>query len=196
MPDAGKLLFNVRDRSPLSQILSKRTMPARSSDSNSSISTKCEEGYESNSNAAMSSEPPTLISPQAFELIESMIAYSGAARPSAKDALEFGGKHLMRTKDLEIQCSISTIQYPQASASTDLSKQDHAHEVLKQCVIHEREALAEVRELRKRTSNSASMGPDDDDDDYHDWSDSDIEAHDLDGDYDDDLDKDKSLAPA
>src|SRR5687768_9174290 len=121
MPDAGKLLFNVRDRNPLSQILlSKQTIPTRNSDPNSStLSTKSEEGCESSSNAATSSEPPTLISPQAFELIESMIAYSGAARPSAKDALEFRDKYLMRTKDLEIQCDISTMHYPQASASPD-----------------------------------------------------------------------------
>jgi hypothetical protein len=173
MPDAGKLLFNVRDRTPLSQIL------LSGSDSNPSTSTAKpgeEEGLGSNNTDEGNSTvapctPPTLISRPAFELIESMIAYSGAARPSAKEALEFKNKYLMRTKQLEIQCG---------TLDAVLSHQDQDQEVrkfLQECVIHEQEMLVQVREelallqeARKRASNSDSEG--DYQDQYY-WTDSD-----------------------
>ncbi|KAK3829045.1 MAG: kinase-like domain-containing protein [Benniella sp.] len=176
MPDAGKLLFNVRDRTPLSQIL------LSGSDSNSSTSTAKsgeEEGLGSNNTVEGNSTvapcmPLTLISRPAFELIESMIVYSGAARPSAKEALEFKNKYLLRTKELEIQCGTVLSHQDQ---DQDRDQDQEARKFLQECVIHEQEMLVQVREelallqeARKRASNSDSEG--DYQDQYY-WTDSD-----------------------
>ncbi|KAG0244601.1 kinase-like domain-containing protein [Mortierella sp. GBAus27b] len=191
MPDAGKLLFNVKDTTPLSQILWKQTTPTPSSGGGPGS----DGAGESSSDATSSSAPATLISQPAFELIESMIAYSGAGRPSAKAALDFRDRYLMRTKNLEAQWfATSPTQHPQTSStSVDPNNQRHdeaTNEFSQQCIFLEREVLTEVRELRKRTANSAPAGRLDDDDYYHrqyDWSDSDAGTNDYDGDgdYDD-----------
>ncbi|KAF9930360.1 hypothetical protein BGZ65_005390, partial [Modicella reniformis] len=189
MPDAGKLLFNIRERTPLSQILLSRQATAATSNDPSSftISTKCDE-YSLEGTSLSSCEPRTLISLPALELIENMIVYSGAARPSAKAALEFRDRYIMRTKDLELQSDPRVqSQQQQVLIMEDVNHHhDGVHEFLQQCIIDERELLSKVRVLRKRRSNEhedpASMNPYD-----HPFglTDSDIESYDFDQDNDD-----------
>ncbi|KAF9365498.1 hypothetical protein BGX34_009741 [Mortierella sp. NVP85] len=182
MPDAGKLLFNVRDRTPLSQIL------LSGNDSNPSTSTAKSgggEGLGSNNtdegNSTVAPTPPTLISQSAFELIESMIAYSGAARPSAKEALEFKNSYLMRTKELEVRCGTldaTALSRQNQDQDQDQDQDQEARRFLQECVIHEQELLVQVREelallqeARKRASNNSDSEGDYQDQYY--WTDSD-----------------------
>ncbi|KAF9392904.1 Cyclin-dependent kinase 20 [Podila verticillata] len=74
MPDYGKLLFKSLDTTPLATILRPRP--------------------ETSITVTDNSEPPTLITETAFELIERMIVYSGRGRISAKEALAYKDRYL------------------------------------------------------------------------------------------------------
>lgn len=74
MPDYGKLLFKSLDTTPLATILRPRP--------------------ETSTTVTDNSEPPTLITETAFELIERMILYSGRNRISAQEALAYKDRYL------------------------------------------------------------------------------------------------------
>ncbi|KAF9413612.1 Cyclin-dependent kinase 20 [Podila epigama] len=90
MPDYGKLLFKSLEKTPLAEIL---LLPAPAA-STFPLAPSAGPTFDESTQ-----QPPTLVSQTAFELIEQMIVYSGRARISAQDALQYKDGYLCREHD-------------------------------------------------------------------------------------------------
>ncbi|ORZ06992.1 kinase-like domain-containing protein [Lobosporangium transversale] len=143
MPDYGKLMFQALETNPLSSILlptGPTSEAPQHKDSSSSHNYLDKEGVS----VAKCSSSPATISDTAFKLIESMITYSGSARPSARRALAFKDHYLERTKQLEPG-------HERQSAHGDQMEQTKMRkDFLEQCIIHEQTILEEMQRLRAR----------------------------------------------
>ncbi|KAF9191426.1 hypothetical protein BGZ50_009380 [Haplosporangium sp. Z 11] len=145
LPDYGKLVFQARENNPLSNILlsspltgittgaSKDTDTSKDTDAQqrNSIQRDDAQDFEQNSDHSLNASSSTLISPKSFELIERMVVYSGAARPSARAALEFKG-------------------WCRGSDDDKQGQQRDKDEHMDQCIIDTDHILEEHRRLREQ----------------------------------------------
>ncbi|KAF8930162.1 hypothetical protein BGZ58_008431 [Dissophora ornata] len=136
MPDYGKLMFQALETNPLSNILLARPSTATTS-----------------SGDPMNHSDASPISPEAFALIERMIMYSGAARPSAQEALGFKDRYLDRTKQLEDKCIAS------GNAVGEHEYNQSMEEYQKQCMLDEGQILEAKRRLQDDGSDDGDEGP-------------------------------------
>ncbi|KAF9174243.1 hypothetical protein BGX21_000753 [Mortierella sp. AD011] len=144
MPDYGKLVFQALETNPLSSIFLS-----------GQPSVNDHNDHDTNSDS-LSGARPTLISPEAFELIERMITYSGAGRPSAKEALEFKNRFLDGTKFLRTWRTRPPVD---ENAEINAGQQEHGQsQELLQCVIDESIILEEMQKLRAQEADEDEYG--------------------------------------
>ncbi|KAG0023727.1 hypothetical protein BGZ80_008352 [Entomortierella chlamydospora] len=144
MPDYGKLVFQALETNPLSSIFLSSQPP---------VDAHIDRDTDSDS---LSGARPTLISPEAFELIERMITYSGAARPSAKEALEFKNRFLDGTKFLRTWRTPPPLD---ENAEINAGQQEHGQsQEFLQCVIDESIILEEMQKLRAQEADEDEYG--------------------------------------
>ncbi|KAF9358654.1 hypothetical protein BGX26_001219 [Mortierella sp. AD094] len=149
MPDYGKLVFQALETNPLSSMF-------LSSQPSVEVTTAID-CIDRDINADnLPGVPPTLISPAAFELIERMIVYSGAARPSAEEALEFKNRFLDGTKFLEAWRTPPPLD---ENAEINVGQQEHRQtQEFLQCVIDESIIFEEKQKLRAQEAYEDEYG--------------------------------------
>ncbi|KAG0321178.1 Cyclin-dependent kinase 20 [Dissophora globulifera] len=148
MPDYGKLQFQALKTTPLSTILFVAHLnPAVTQD-----------GTRSADITAGSQDPDappsgTLVSEAAFELIERMIVYSGAARPTARETLRLMEGNFVSMAQLE-QSRLAPFGFQDVGdgrvenvAHEQAPEDDPRVEFLRQCVLDESQILDEKRRL-------------------------------------------------
>lgn len=112
MPDYGKLIFQALETNDLSSIL-----------------------RGSSSSSAEEPAPPTLISEASFLLIERLVTFSGARRPSARQALS------------EPPSSSSQLMGENGEPKDDA--------VLRDCILDVQQVLDELQRLKEREADSS-----------------------------------------
>ncbi|KAG0301082.1 hypothetical protein BGZ98_008630 [Dissophora globulifera] len=148
MPDYGKLQFQALKTTPLSTILFVEHL-------NPDVT---QDGTSSADITASSQDPDAppsgmLVSEAAFELIERMIVYSGAARPSARETLRLMEGNFVSMAQLE-QNPLAPFGFQDVGdgrvedvAHEQAPEDDPRVEFLRQCVLDESQILDEKRRL-------------------------------------------------
>ncbi|CAO3571056.1 unnamed protein product [Mortierella alpina] len=136
MPDSGKLVFKALEVTPLSSILC--------SDSGA----KGQHPLQDPKNSA----EIVHASATAINLIEKMVVYSGAARPSAREALDFSNRYLERTRILSMPVDKGVADDGSKDRKTGQEAQQ-SHEYLNQCHIDVPRLMEEIQQLREREAN-------------------------------------------
>ncbi|KAG0198637.1 hypothetical protein BGX28_007944 [Mortierella sp. GBA30] len=148
LPDYGKLVFKALETTPLSSIL----LPALDAEGH----------HERSQNSAHDSShvaqpTPTAICATALELIERMIVYSGAARPSAREALDFEDRCLDQSTQLLEKMS-EKIGEDDSVQSEQSQGKKQAQDYLHQCTVDAHTILDELQRLREREEDEAEDG--------------------------------------
>ncbi|KAF9569518.1 hypothetical protein EC968_002605 [Mortierella alpina] len=136
MPDSGKLVFKALEVTPLSQIL---------------LSDSGTKGQQTLQDPESGAEPGRA-SDAAIELIEKMVVYSGAARPSAREALNLNNRYLERTRTLPGHADNKVIVHDSENFKTGQEEQQ-SHEYLDQCRIDVPRIMEEIQQLREREAD-------------------------------------------
>jgi len=154
MPDYGKLLFQALETNDLSSILLKNSGKKKPT---SDLPATVDELSVVDGEVQDEEEPvpPTLISETSFRLIERMVTYSGARRPSARQAL-------CELSDSSQPSSVDEL--PKSSLDeTSQSREDgrEAEEdtrLLEQCILDVQQILEELKQLKEREADEDEYG--------------------------------------
>lgn len=126
MPDYGKLIFQALETNDLSLILLGLSPPSLDEkDNNTSDSLVT---HDDDCDREEELAPPTLISEVSFRLIERMVTFSGARRPSARHALS---------------------ELPSLSGLS----MDENGELLKECILDVQQVLDELQRFKAREAD-------------------------------------------
>ncbi|KAF9138453.1 hypothetical protein BGX30_009131 [Mortierella sp. GBA39] len=131
MPDYGKLIFQALEINDLSSILLGSSPPSLDEkDSSDSLAT-----HDDDKDREEEPAPPTLISEASFRLIEHMVTFSGATRPSARHALS---------------------ELPSLSGlSMDENGEPRDGELLKECILDVQQVLDELQRFKAREADES-----------------------------------------
>ncbi|KAF9550695.1 hypothetical protein EC957_012011 [Mortierella hygrophila] len=133
MPDYGKLIFQALEVNDLSSILLGSSPPSldeKENDTSDSLAT-----HDDDNDREEETAPPTLISEASLRLIEHMVTFSGATRPSARQALS---------------------ELPSLSGlSMDENGESRYGELLKECILDVQQVLDELQRFKAREADES-----------------------------------------
>ncbi|KAF9944953.1 hypothetical protein BGZ70_004187, partial [Mortierella alpina] len=170
MPDSGKLVFKALEVTPLSRILF--------SDSGTEGQHPLQDP-ENNAEAGRASAT-------AINLIAKMVVYSGAARPSAREALDFNNRYLERTRIFPMPVNEGVAVDEPEDRKTGQEAQQ-SHECLEQCRMDVSRIMEEIQQRREREANEGEdtegdfggLGYTHEGQPYRGFSDAESEGHDA-----------------
>ncbi|KAF9298291.1 hypothetical protein BGZ88_007325 [Linnemannia elongata] len=136
MPDYGKLIFRALETNDLTSILlgsSPASLNEKENTTSDSLVTHI--GDDDDNDREEEPAPPTLISEASFRLIERMVTFSGARRPSARHALS---------------------ELPSLSGlSMDENGESRDGELLKECILDVQQVLDELQRFKAREADES-----------------------------------------
>lgn len=141
MPDSGKLVFKALEVTPLPSIL------------HSASDTDGEPTMQNPENGAK----PGRVSATVIDMIDKMVVYSGAARPSAREVLECNNRYLERFM-IPPEHADEKVAVDESEECKTGQEQQGSHEHLDQCIIDVPRIMEEIQRLRER---EADEGEDD-----------------------------------
>ncbi|KAF9930715.1 Cyclin-dependent kinase 20 [Mortierella alpina] len=136
MPDSGKLVFKALEVTPISSIL---------------LSDSGTEGHHTLQDPDNGAKPGRA-SATVINLIEKMIVYSGAARPSARESLDVDNRYLERTGALP-KLVDQTVALDESKDCRTGQEEQQNQEYLDQCIIDVPRIMEEIQQLREREAN-------------------------------------------
>ncbi|KAG9320533.1 hypothetical protein KVV02_004917 [Mortierella alpina] len=136
MPDSGKLVFKALEVTPISSIL---------------LSDSGTEGHHTLQDPDNGAKPGRA-SITAINLIEKMIVYSGAARPSARKALGVDNRYLERTGVLP-KLVDQTVALAESKDCKTGQEEQQNQEYWDQCIIDVPRIMEEIQQLLEREAN-------------------------------------------
>ncbi|KAF8936416.1 hypothetical protein BGZ47_009502 [Haplosporangium gracile] len=134
MPDYGKLIFRALETNDLASILFGSSSSSASKKENKSSDSLTKDD-DDNSNEKEPA-PPTLISKASFRLIELMVTFSGARRPSARQAL-------------------SEIPSFSSGSFVDENGEPRDDGLLRECILDVQQVLNELQRLKAQEADES-----------------------------------------
>ncbi|KAF9155133.1 hypothetical protein BG015_010927 [Linnemannia schmuckeri] len=134
MPDYGKLIFQALETNDLASILlgSSSSSTSNKENNTSDSLTKDDDDNDNEEEPA----PPTSISEASFRLIECMVTFSGARRPSARQAL-------------------SKLPSSSSDSSVDENGEPKDDELLRECILDVQQVLNELQQLKAQEADES-----------------------------------------